>query len=357
MSEIPDECNAESSMDLLQSLKSEGQAMMLRKVVRTLHANNSNNVLSAIVNIMGDDPEPLPRTPTFHADSFSQRKSRGGSSRRGRNNLPIRNNMPIRNTGMRYDPSKQNAWRARQDSKVNIEQKPIRGTSNAAKERFDNEKNTIQNQPRFDKEESTAIPPRESMQDFFSDIETLPDAERNRMIQICIKELIEENKLLRDANRRLVQKQRVFPNGVAFSNEERTAIPPTPMQPKEEKVPKEDEPRLHPADVRQKKKLNADAAAFEMSSEAAMAPLPHELYETQHSMPGQDAESLRYEDFVRIRRDERAHHEYEEMVAEQMYLEEMEMRRFHEMELDMYGGRPDERWDPRFYAEMQNYGY
>ena len=108
------------------------------------------------------------------------------------------------------------------------------------------------------------------------------------MIQVCIKELIEENKLLRDANRKLVQKQRVYPSGLAFEPQDIAE--------------KQEEPRLHPADVRQKSKnLNVHAAEFEMSSEAsaaAMAPLPHELYENQNLRMGADTENLRYVTFT-----------------------------------------------------------
>jgi len=345
---------------LLNSLRTKDQALMLRKVIRTLHSKQPNKVLSALINVMGDDPAPLPKTPTFQNVSNYNTRGRGrgrGRARGGR----VHN---IRSS--RYDNNNQNAWRNRtaneqntkpnppgfnNKNKISIEQKPVRESNYGKSERNEAPKNIIRNTPHFEPPaEDSQIPPRESMQDFFKDIETLPDAERNRMIQVCIKELIEENKLLRDANRRLVQKQRVYPQEFA---------PP-------EK--KEEGPRLHPADVRQKSKnLNVHAAEFEMSepSAAAMAPLPHELYENQHGSGVNDSETLRYEDFVRMRREERDRHEFEEMVAEQMYLEEMEMRRFHEMEMEMYAqggsndyGPPgaaeyDPRFtDPRFFDEM-----
>lgn len=322
---------------LLSQLKSDRQAMMLRKVARKMQSAQPNRVLNALVAIMGEDPEPLPRTPTFsHSNNYAPRGRGRGRGMRGRG-------ARVNIRGPRYEHSNQNAWRNRnpqeRETKAPIEQKPFHGNNSGKVDSFPKEKKAIEN-PRFEVEDAK-IPQRESMQDFFKDIETLPDAERNRMIQICIKELIEENKLLRDANRKLVQKQRIYPSGVAFESQE--------MVDKQEA-----EPRLHPADVRQKSKnLNVHAAEFEMSTEAsaaAMAPLPHELYENQNQRMGADNETLRYEDFVRMRRKERDRHEYEEMVAEQMYLEEMEMRRFHELEMEMYGQGPpyEDRYDPRF---------
>jgi hypothetical protein len=326
---------------LLNSLRTKDQALMLRKVIRTLHSKQPNKVLSALINVMGDDPAPLPKTPTFQNVSNYNTRGRGrgrGRARGGR----VHN---IRSS--RYDNNNQNAWRNRtaneqntkpnppgfnNKNKISIEQKPARESNYGKSERNEAPKNIIRNTPHFEPPaEDSQIPPRESMQDFFKDIETLPDAERNRMIQVCIKELIEENKLLRDANRRLVQKQRVYPQEFAPSEK------------------KEEGPRLHPADVRQKSKnLNVHAAEFEMSepSAAAMAPLPHELYENQHGSGVNDSETLRYEDFVRMRREERDRHEFEEMVAEQMYLEEMEM--YAQGGSNDYGPPGAAEYDPRF---------
>jgi len=331
---------------LLQELKTDNEALMLRKVARKMHADNPQlPVIKSLVEIMGDDPEPLPKTPTFvDYSNFNTRAPRGRG--RGRGNMRGRGRVtPIR--GRRY-PAQGSAWRETRP-KVTIEHKPLPEGAAPKHERPDDMMN-------LKKPNNRDVPPaRESMQDFFKDIETLPDSERNRMIQVCIKELIEENKLLRDANRRLVQKHRSFPGSSPSSNskpEKKEFKDFKPEKPKTEAELAQLEKDVRSISLNGKKPMNAHAPEFEMKSKssAAIAPLPHELYKQQL-----DPENMRYEDYVRMRRAEQERHQYEEMVAEQMYLEELEMR--HMREAEMYGGFDERYSDPRFYDERAAAAY
>jgi len=241
--------------------------------------------------------------------------------------------------GRRY-PNQEPAWKESNNRKVTIEHKPLpeESMSKSRGERRQ-ELEPEQTSPVKKMRDGVIPPGRESMHDFFKDIETLPDEERNHMIQVCIKELIEENKLLRDANRRLVQKHRNFP-GMPSPTPKSLPVPETKDQSSPNATQLEKD--VSKISLNGKKPMNAQAPEFQMKSpSAAIAPLPHELYKQQN-----DPENMRYEDYVRMRRAEQDRVQYEEMVAEQMYLEELEMRQMREAEL--YGGFDERAFDPRF---------
>jgi len=242
--------------ELLKSLTTESSALMLRKCIRDAHAADEKQIVFAtLVDLMGEDPEPLPATPPFvdvHARMRGRgrgRNMRGGRGGRGRGRPSAR--------GQGYGP--QSDTNSAPSSPLDLGRPPV---------------------------------PRESMQEFFAEIENLPNDQRNKMIQTCIQELITENKVLREANRTLSHKARLTESPPAKS------IKSTPM--------------------------NVNAEEFKMR--------PSE----EKSEKNTHIKELRYQDFVQMRRQEQS---YEDMIAEQMYLEELEMRRYHES-YDEYGADP-----------------
>jgi len=340
---------------LLNDLQTNQEALMLRKCIHKMVLAYTNNaVFRLLSDLMGPDTQELPKTPPFKdAFSYRDRENRGGRARgrgrRGRGQYNIRG-------GRR-------AWGSNERPKISSPQQNTNQENRRQPEtRRENVRENIQDAPESRElmRNDISIAPRQSMHSFFKDIDNLPEKERNHMIQVCIKELIEENKSLREANRRLVQKQRSFPPGYPEPRHPpRSEELRKPAKSEEARLPeeltmkKETAPKLHPEDVRRgKHKMNADAPEFQMtapeekaaSSDPSIAPLPHELYENQNMKN----EELRYQDLVRMRRDI----EYEEMLAEQWYIEEMEARR-HEMygHEQGYGADPL-AFDPRFFDEM-----
>lgn len=334
--EIPELPPVKTGADILASLKTEKQSGMFRKVIRKMDGEAPNPFLSTLIKIMGDDPEPLPKTPKY-AFTTNFRRGRGrGRGRDGRGRGRGEKRQP-------RDPRERrgNPW----ERKVQVQQPntEIRGPMQPPKKKAEIAESRPENE--------------EDMEQFFIDIETLEPAERNELIKQRITELLSENKLLREANRRLVVNDGGF---ASFDLPLDRNFPASRFDMPNERP-------LHPADIRRSppksKPMNALAPEFHVSpdkNKESFAPLPGDLPNNAELPPVGDDKDLSYEDFVRLRRFEREREleelEYEEMLAEQMYLEEMEMRRYQEMEnLDRYGEYPPRghgNFDPRFAQEF-----
>lgn len=271
-----------SKAELLKSLTVDTSCLMLRKCIRKLHESDPEHSLcEALTQIMGEDPEPLPQTPPF-VDTFARFRGRGRGRGRG-----------MRGRGGR--------GRGRPNSRGN------------------NSQNEMDDDLPALLEDARPPPARESMQEFFAEIEDLPDKERNQMIQTCMQELMSENKSLREANRKLAHKARLTD------------------------FPEED---VVPASIKSKP-MNANAKEFEMRPKSEVS--------KEEGVSKGKIQELRYEDFVQMRRQEQS---YEEMIAEQMYLEELEMRRFQHMYQDEYDSQYYQDYDyGSYYGGRSKRGY
>jgi len=254
-----------SKEELLKSLTTETSALMLRKCIREAHnADEKQIVFATLVDLLGEDQEPLPATPPF-VDVHTRMRGRGrGRNLRGGRGGRGRGRGRPNSRGQEYGGPRESDTNSKPSSPLDLGRPPV---------------------------------PRESMQEFFAEIENLPNDQRNKMIQTCIQELITENKVLREANRTLSHKARLTDAPQEFVAQGKS-IKSTPM--------------------------NVNAEEFKMR--------PDE----EKSEKNAHIKELRYQDFVQMRRQEQS---YEEMIAEQMYLEELEMRRYHES-YDEYGADP-----------------
>lgn len=277
--QLPKTDGGVEKQDLLMTLTGPEEALLLRKCIRKVHEQDPKNLIFAsLAELIGDDTEPLPPTPPF-VDVTARFRGRGMRNRGGM--------LRGRGRGRGRPNSREYGSRGFDD----------KGSSNAVSP-------DLLKPP----------PPLESMQEFFASVQDLEINERNAKVQQRMQELMNENKQLRETNRKLAHQARLSD--------------------------------LADQESIKNKPMNVNAKEFKMGDQ-------------KEEKDGKNIKEVSYQDFVQMRRQEQ---DYEEMIAEQMYLEELEMRRYQDMyRHDQYGvdSHPSSRYYDygKYSQDYHDYGY